>query len=793
MSRPSPSRRAALLLLLLAAGCGRDAAAPPGEPGDCRGPQDLQSCLPSWQTYAPTSPSQPPTETGTPVVTEVTEDLERYDDTGALVNLGDVTFVCTDRTYSFTENPEKALSFGLDRTVIWPGALIQGESHRDGNSLGGLLELPIRERAPISVFLTFNNEDNTRLVEKPDASSVGQALGSMIGNAQANGLATSNAIDFKQDVYSSEEQAAQAFNLSGRYLGFEARANGSITRSATRNVVAAQLVQQMYVAGVTQPATPADFFSSAFTNARYQTHEDLGQIGPDNPPLYVSRVGYGRMMLFAMSAEAEAEEIKGTLRAAWQGIGAGGAAQLSAKQKSILQHAEIRFTQVGGDQGNALAAIRTGTLSDYFTNTAPLTSAEPLWFELKSLTGQVAMVSEAGTYTETTCIPKLPGTFEFRAAQSLAVPFTATQRQVVKADVDGDTRMDLVFNERGNSLNRVHVALGQADGSFQLLPPAEYPEAPVEGWQSYELFALDFNGDGRDDLAWNHLATDNVVYAVASSGGGAWQWGARQVHVSHGWHQYTVATGDMNGDGLDDIVWSLRTVGPVYNYFGFAQPDGTFSMIVNFVAKDGGYSNHRPPLIGHFNSDPYADVVLNAVGPARNDTYVGRFTPTSATAGFLTWTLHQRSGTTFANTQFLVSDIDGQNGDDLIWVDGTTRPAEISRSLNSGNATFAAREPTQGWQIDPSTAYVGDFNDDGRIDILLNHLASDANDVVVGFGSANGDFSFPAGLQKHPATPGVGWGPFDQVFIGDVNGDGKDDVVWTSPSRATQVFVALAK
>jgi hypothetical protein len=39
----------------------------------------------------------------------------------------------------------------------------------------------------------------------------------------------------------------------------------------------------------------------------------------------------------------------------------------------------------------------------------------------------------------------------------------------------------------------------------------------------------------------------------------------------------------------------------------------------------------------------------------------------------------------------------------------------------------------------------------------------------------------------------VGWGPFDQVFVGDVNGDGKDDVVWTNPSSDTRIYVALSK
>jgi hypothetical protein len=35
--------------------------------------------------------------------------------------------------------------------------------------------------------------------------------------------------------------------------------------------------------------------------------------------------------------------------------------------------------------------------------------------------------------------------------------------------------------------------------------------------------------------------------------------------------------------------------------------------------------------------------------------------------------------------------------------------------------------------------------------------------------------------------------PFDQIFVGDVSGDGKADIVWTNPSSDARIFVALAK
>jgi len=76
---------------------------------------------------------------------------------------------------------------------------------------------------------------------------------------------------------------------------------------------------------------------------------------------------------------------------------------------------------------------------------------------------------------------------------------------------------------------------------------------------------------------------------------------------------------------------------------------------------------------------------------------------------------------------------------------------------------------------------------------VVNRRTDNVNELLVGFGTANGSFTFPAGVQTHQATPGGGWGTYDHVFAGDVNNDGKADLIWTTPAGDAQVYVALAK
>ncbi len=777
---------------------------PSGGTTSCGSAKDLASCLPGWNQFAPPQASEQPTPAGSPTTSEKVDSLQQIDSTGKLVSLGNVTFECTDSTFNFVDNPGRALSFNIDQTVVWPGALIQGKSHRDAHTMNDLLELPVRERTPVTVTLSFNNADNTATVTNPDQGSVNQAVQTLIGKAQAGSLVTASNIDFDEKTFSSEQQAALAFGVSGRYLSFEATAKGGVSKSVSRHEVVAQFKQQMYIAGVTQPATPADFFSADFTADKYQAQANLGRIGANNPPLYVSRIGYGRMMVFEMSANAQASEIEHALNAAYKGIGSGASVSLSAQDSSVLSRSELRVSQIGGADSNALAAIHSGNLADYFTSSPPLTSAAPLWFELKTLTGEVAQVSEPGTYTQTTCVPKLPGSFAFLPSQTLAIPFAAgTQRRTLQADVNGDGKMDLVFDELQSSPSRniVHVALANGDGTFSIQPPDSSLDAPAEGWENFTLSAVHLTGGARADLVWNALTTsDNVVYAAVSNGNGSFSWRPRQELPAGGWNTYRMVTGDINGDGRTDLVWTNagKSSAGVRTYFGLAQADTSFAMVRNYVDQAGDFSGFETVAAVQLDGVGGADLLFSDLSASNNTARGDLFTPTSDTTGTLALQsalAYNISG--WGNYITRIGDIDGRNGADLVFVrghDAGNTNGWIHRALNTGHGTFSVQTVQHAnMNTAPVIPYLADFNNDGRDDILLNHRDGSTNDVLVGFGTSNGTFTFPAGVQSDLDVPPEGWAAYDLVFVGDINGDGKADVVWTNPSSETHIYVALAK
>jgi hypothetical protein len=447
---------------------------------------------------------------------------------------------------------------------------------------------------------------------------------------------------------------------------------------------------------------------------------------------------------------------------------------------------------VGGDQTNALAAIRSGNLADYFTNTAPLTAAAPIWFELKSLTGEVAMVSETGAYSETTCEPRLPGAFSFMPEAAIAIPFTESQRQVASGDMNGDGRMDLVYNERRSSaggVNRVHVALAGAGGGYSLAAPSTSPADPAAGWENFQMLVADVDGDGRDDLAWNHRGTNNVVYVAMSSGDGTFEWREPQVHPNNGWAAYAVAAGDVNGDGKTDLLWSIRAADRMRVYAGIAQPDSTFTMVNEFTDRLGNHTGYGPPVIAKVDGNSTGDVVHNRVNADENVTVMQRIQPD----GSFSTISHNHLLSGWSGYKTLVADIDGQNADDLVFVRSLADKLHIHRAINGGAGAFT-RPAVQSMDANHLLLpFMGDVNDDGRADLILLQDQGVENKVWVGYGTTGGTFDFPAGAQTSPFTPGTGWPSFDRIFIGDVNGDGKDDIVWTNASASARIYVALAQ
>lgn len=397
---------AGVLLALVLASCGGGGGGvSPVESAPQRNVSTYLGDLPPWDQYSPPAATVPPTRVGTPAQSsEQIENVPVIDpvDNGILGYRSEM-YQCTTTRFSMADTPEKIVMFSPDREILWPGSLIQGRSHRDG--IGSLQPLTIVERTPIKVSIpSLATEDNYRLVLTPDQAVVNQAIGSMISNATTSNLVTPSTIQFFMEDFSSEEAFALSVGVSGKYMGFRASASSSVSRSANERTVMVYFYEKMFEVVVEPPQTPGAFFSDSFSQAKLDEQVRLGKIGPENPPLYVSNVVYGRMMAFTFTSTASSSEIKAALNAAYKGIFASVSANVSAQHKKVLEEGKISVTSLGGQAKATEAMIASGDWRQYFTESAPLTSAYPISYTFRNLRdGSIAKVSESTQYDIKEC------------------------------------------------------------------------------------------------------------------------------------------------------------------------------------------------------------------------------------------------------------------------------------------------------------------------------------------------------------------------------------------------------
>lgn len=814
-AHPFPVSSFVVALTLIVTGCGGEdpvAATCESDPSLCAPGTNNTAAyiedLPSWEEFA-----HPDTafknellaDTDTMPLTEtILDSVPVFSEEGLDSMVSDVRYVCQARPYTISDAPERVVMFDPNRSILYAGALIQGKSRKE---LGSLLPLTISQRSPIRVSIPdLPTGENYREIV-PTQGSVESARGEMIGDAVLNNLATPTSSTFEMETYHSERSFAISANLSGRYLGFEANASGSLERDLAETTVTAHFYERMYTVVVEPPAE--GFFSDDFTDAVLEGHVAAGRIGPDNLPVYVSEVVYGRMMMFSVTSTASEEEIRSAMQASYNSFTGSASGGISQKNKAVLENSKIAITAVGGDGDAVAAMIESGDWSQYFRSSAELSQAVPLSYTFTNLgDGSVAAVTEATDYNINECQPKplIPGTFDFNPRQDVSVPLTPGY-ETLWGDVNGDGREDMVFSYLSGSTNEIAVAFGEVGGTFAVQAAQDATVTPPEGWSLFDHVTTgDFDGDGDDDVVWNRLDDLNAFYVALSNGDGTFTWtGDRQERAESGWTIYSVYAADLDNDGRDDLVWNGHTSGTNRTYTALSAGDGAFDLSTGPMDQAGTCCWAGVDfLMGDVTGDGIVDLIHSRTLADGNGNWVsignGDGTFDMSDGAF---TSYGSSG--WADYEPLVGDINGDQRTDLFWIADARSTVPIHRATANANGTFTKLSwqhvPGEADGAGPYEVRIGDVDADGDSDIVLVDLDSSNNDPVttnrarvwVGLGTVDQlgtRFDFTPVDQLHPAQEA--WGQF-RVHMADVNGDDKADLVLHWNASPHQIYVGLAK
>jgi hypothetical protein len=292
------------------------------------------------------------------------------------------------------------------------------------------------------------------------------------------------------------------------------------------------------------------------------------------------------------------------------------------------------------------------------------------------------------------------------------------------------------------------------------------------GTGPYTIAIGDVDGDGKPDLAAANYnsGTVSVFRNTSASGSITASSFTSKVDFTTGTGQYTVAIGDLDGDGKPDVVvtnYNSNTVSVLRN----TSTSGSITAS-SFAPKVDFATGTQPYFfaIGDVDGDGKPDLVVsnygsNTVSVFRNTSASGSITASSfaAKVDFTTGT---------APYSVAIGDVDGDGKPDLVVANGNSSTVSVFRNTSSSGSitasSFASKvDFTTG--TTPVSVAISDMDGDGKPDLVVSNYGSNTVSVFRNT-SASGSITF---ASKVDFTTGVG--P-QIVAIGDIDGDGKPDL-----------------
>jgi len=341
---------------------------------------------------------------------------------------------------------------------------------------------------------------------------------------------------------------------------------------------------------------------------------------------------------------------------------------------------------------------------------------------------------------------------------------------VAIGDVDGDGRRDLVVANRWSE--DLSVLLGRGDGDFAPERRFDATGIPVA------VAVADFNGDGRDDVAFALPVDDRVVIDMAEAAGVL----VPSLTLAVGDSPSALLAADLDGDGAVDLAVADYFSDDVLVFAG--RGDGTFAAARAFAV------GNRPTalVLGLFDADLHADLAVANEGSGDVSVLLGDGTGGFRQGGaFSTWAL----GWSAAPRRLVAADFDGDGALDL--VAGNFDNYEELNSLvllpGRGDGTFAAGRFVARAPDGPLALVAADFNRDGRPDLAFgaHHGATCCylrdGTIVLG----RGDFGFdPGGAYRSGVGPVA-------VAAGFFDGDADIDLAVISDAYWDEVAINVGR
>ncbi len=297
------------------------------------------------------------------------------------------------------------------------------------------------------------------------------------------------------------------------------------------------------------------------------------------------------------------------------------------------------------------------------------------------------------------------------------------------------------YNDDGRADLFCHASSGGTSIDYGAAAPNHFGAADVASLASWcndhdhqRILTGDFDGDGRTDLLCFNSNSGRRIIDLAGVAG------SENFNHAAGWCVSTdtrrLLVGDVNDDGRDDLVCHDHVTGALF--VDLASNTGAlagtdWSDVNASLCNDG---DRQRLSIGDFDGDGRADLYCHDFDSgAQRIEYAG----VGGTFGGDTWT---RNGGWCNGTEtrtILVGDFNGDDKDDLLCFDARSGHRWVDHADVSGRFFGDNWSSSTAWcKNNASRPFVGDVDGDGHDDLVCHDVSTGARQIS--FASASGTF-----------------------------------------------------
>lgn len=208
------------------------------------------------------------------------------------------------------------------------------------------------------------------------------------------------------------------------------------------------------------------------------------------------------------------------------------------------------------------------------------------------------------------------------------------------------------------------------------------------------------------------------------------------------------AVADFNGDGKPDLVVPNLLSGSISVFLG--NGDGSFkaAQTYDLIQNDGTALGTPGIVAADFNGDHKMDIAVVNSNRKSVDVLLGNGDGTFGRGPTL-----RLPDAPFA---IVAADFNGDGKIDLAVTSvqsfDYTKPGKVSVFLGNGNGTFVEPPKVTTIAVNPQSIGTGDFDEDGKLDVVTTSVSNSPDGVQVLFGNGDGTFGRPVNLQAGGPT-----------------------------------------